>query len=177
MILWNCQSWVLGCVTLVTYPSHWQHYLCLVICYPMKPLPGYTLPELTCAEFQAQKAAGGCYHCCLTPTSMKWITHMAQNCSGNVENGIPPWKSTPTHAGVAAVLDIPGNEEDTEDDNLDDDYGVVGMSPCPSSVLGDGTDLGDGLGIDYFGFSFGTTFLHALKISLDCFACYLATLV
>ena len=34
-------------------------------------------------------------------------------------------------------------KEDDEEDNSDDDYGlcaVVGMSPCPSTVIGDGTD-------------------------------------
>ena len=104
-------------------------------------LPLYALPDLTYAEHQMLKAAGGCYHCRRTPVSKGWLNHLTRDCPGDAKNGIPPHKSTPASI-VATVLDTA--EEDDNDDDSDDDYGlcaVVGMSPCPSNVIGDGTNL------------------------------------
>ena len=107
---------------------------------PTSSLRSYALPDLTYAERQTLKAAGGCYHCRKTPASKGWLNHLARDCPGDAKNGIPPRKSAPA-SNVAAVLDTA--KEDDEEDNSDDDYGlcaVVGMSPCPSNVIGDGTD-------------------------------------
>lgn len=91
----------------------------------------YALPELTYAERQNLKAAGGCYHCRLTPASAGWIAHFARECPGDPAKGIPPRRSNPSTAGnfVAAV----------------------GMSSC---VIGDGSDS-DCSEDDYGGFGFG----------------------
>lgn len=71
---------------------------------PMTPsVPvSYTLPELSYAERQNLKAAGGCHHGRRMPSSPDWITHMARNCPGNPSTGIPPLQSNPS-VTVAAV--------------------------------------------------------------------------
>lgn len=106
----------------------------------LNPYPAYTLPELSYAECQALKAAGGCYHCHLTPASKTWVNHMAQNCPGDAKNGIPPCRSVPMAPCTTVAAMIP--TEDSDADDSGDDYGLVaaiGMSP--SCVISSGTEL------------------------------------
>ncbi len=45
---------------------------------------------LSTSERESLRAAGGCFHCRLTPKSPGWTPHLAVNCPGNKILGIPP---------------------------------------------------------------------------------------
>lgn len=88
---------------------------------PASPMP-YALPEISYADRQNLKSAGGCYHCCKMPSSPGWRPHIARNCPGDAAAAVPPRQSNPQDVTVAVVM--PSCVlEGSDTDNSEDDYG------------------------------------------------------
>ena len=117
----------------------------------------YPLPDLSYADREALRIAGGCYHCRLTPSSPKWKPHNSRNCPGDKSRNIPP--RTPAalqHVGaVTPATDVA--TIDFEDTNLrtvtaivpeaviqSDEYQDLVASFAGSSTTDSSCVLGDG---------------------------------
>ncbi|KAG2129156.1 hypothetical protein DEU56DRAFT_818094 [Suillus clintonianus] len=60
----------------------------------------YPLPDLTYAEREVLRSAGGCFHCRLSPSDLAWKPHVARECPGDEQRSIPPRAPRP----IAAVI-------------------------------------------------------------------------
>ncbi|KAG1736866.1 uncharacterized protein EDB91DRAFT_1291397 [Suillus paluster] len=70
-----------------------------------RPKPAYPLPDLSYAEREALRSAGGCFHCRLSPSDTTWKPHIARECPGDQRRGIP--SCAPHQATTVAAVTIP----------------------------------------------------------------------
>lgn len=116
----------------------------------------YPLPDLSYADREALRVAGGCYHCRLTPSSPKWKPHNSRNCPADKSRNIPPRTpaalqniSTVTPATDSAATDFEEPELRTvtaivrealiRSDEYQDLLASVLGPNAPSCVLGNGS--------------------------------------